>query len=530
MCDHQPSFNWFGGFIFSLLIGVAMLTNACQEQILGQLTHLKTTPLVAMPNPKVHFEPADCAFDLPTEADIDCGYLTVPEDRTQPNSPRTIRLHVAIFRSPNPNPAPDPVVYLHGGPGVNLLARAHRWMPNLFSDILAERDLIAFDQRGTGFSEPNLDCPEITDFVLDTLEQEIPDDEWIERVINTRLTCRERLANQEINLNAFTTVASAADVNDLRLVLGYETWNLYGVSYGTRLALTVMRDHPVGLRSVVLDSVAPHEIDFFAEVPPNAERSFNLLWAECAADDQCHAAYPDLPQVYDNLMTQLAADPLTLEVASPFYDTTFTVRVDDQRLTNLIFNQLYITSVIPRLPRLIYAIQAGDYEELSYRLELSLRRPSYFSEGATYAIWCNEEVPFTSLEQVQHAGRNVYPPIYKNFVGRGQPFIDSGPAFFETCAGWEVDAAPPAENEPVISNIRTLVLAGQYDPITPPGWGQMVAASLTNEIYLEFPGVGHGIMFSGDCGKQVIEAFIHTPDDTLETQCMHQYQPNFALP
>ncbi len=213
-------------------------------------------PTLAPTRTSARFETVDCTlFNIQGDNKTDCGYLFVPEDRTQPNSP-LVQLAVAIVRSSSPNPAPDPVVFLQGGPGahsLDMLAGLNTIYNNSpFYDILSQRDLILFDQRGVGYSLPSLNCPEVDDQTYQDLSLNLSREEAQLHSVHSYQACHDRLVQDGKNLEAFTSAASAADVNDLLLALEYEKWNLLGVSYGTRLALTVMRDFPEGVRSVIL--------------------------------------------------------------------------------------------------------------------------------------------------------------------------------------------------------------------------------------------------------------------------------------
>ena len=182
----------------------------------------------------------DCPFDIPDGYDMECGYLTVPENRSDPNS-ATIDLAVAIVRVDNP--ASDPIIYLAGGPGSSAIdefvSAPESWDINQF---LYGSDLILLDQRGTGYSYPTLNCWEMEQ----AAENSISD-------YDAAVACHDRLVSDGIDLTAYNSAESAADVEDLRIALGYDTWNLFGISYGTRLALEVMRDYPDGIRSVIID-------------------------------------------------------------------------------------------------------------------------------------------------------------------------------------------------------------------------------------------------------------------------------------
>jgi pimeloyl-ACP methyl ester carboxylesterase len=175
---------------------------------------------------------------------VQCGYLSVPEDHTRPQGSK-IRLAIAIFKSASAHPKPDPVVYLQGGPGGPLVdALGPSFTSNSLAAWPGDRDLILLDQRGTGNSQPSLACPELTTMAH-------------ARFVEAMRACHDRLVREGINLNDYTTLQSTGDVHDLVQALGYRQANLYSISYGTRLALTVMRLSPSDVRSVVLDSVFP---------------------------------------------------------------------------------------------------------------------------------------------------------------------------------------------------------------------------------------------------------------------------------
>ncbi len=177
------------------------------------------------------FETAECPFPVPIGYRIDCGFVSVPEDRSQPGSP-LIKIGVALVHSRAAQPAPDPIFFLNGGPGGALIAA----LPNMlsgFDPLLSVRDVVFFDQRGAGWSQPSLVCPEVEALKIAELKgQRLP----LEESLAPYLACRDRLQGAGVNVAAYNTTENAADVDDLRRALGYEQVNLFGVSYGTMLA------------------------------------------------------------------------------------------------------------------------------------------------------------------------------------------------------------------------------------------------------------------------------------------------------
>jgi pimeloyl-ACP methyl ester carboxylesterase len=445
------------------------------------------------------FESAPCAFPVPAGYNPECGYLVVPENRARIDSP-LIRLHVAIFRNHAGVGNADPVVHLAGGPGSSSLAVADYMLRQGLDAILAERDFILFDQRGTGYSQPRLDCPERVSVTGQLLERGLaaPGNDQI--ILDAFRLCRDRLVGQGIDLSAYHSAASAADLNDLRLALGYDKLNIYAVSYGTRLALTIMRDHPDAVRSAVLDSVYPLQVNLYTALAPNAERAFNVFFAGCVSEPACNSSYPDLRGVFYQLVDRLNASPVSLSLRAA--GAEYTVRVDGALLIDVLFVGMYNPAVTASMPQMIYDVTQGNYDILRDRLTL------YFDTGSALgmqmSVQCSEELPFNTGEEAYAAAQGVSPQIAAFYPASVQPL-------FATCREWTVTPPDPRENSPVSSDIPSLILAGDHDPITPPEWGGMVAQNLARAYYHAFPGHGHWVTRSSSCALSMALAFWNDP-------------------
>ena len=258
------------------------------------------------------FAPTDCAalvklpFGRAPGADFECGYLKVPAQHSLPAGP-TIELAVVILKSTSRSPQPDPLVMAQGGPGGSTIDTYAALL--LDSPLRAERDIVLFDQRGTLHSRPALMCPESIELTLRTLEQDLSSEEENRLSDEALLACHARLLREGVNLAAFDSIENAADVEALRVALGYNMINLYGVSYGTLLALHVLRDSPGGLRSVILDSVVPPQVNFLAQAARSENRALTEFFGACAADARCNAAFPDLERVFYEQVQQLDRTP-----------------------------------------------------------------------------------------------------------------------------------------------------------------------------------------------------------------------------
>ena len=453
------------------------------------------------------FEPASCRFPIPPGTSPECGDLVVPENRAHPQGAQ-VRLHVAIFHSHAPNPAPDPLVHLSGGPGGSALALSGYLLRTGMDGVLQSRDLVIFDQRGTGYSQPALNCPERWAITPQLLDGSLSSAQESDRIVDAFRRCKERLSAMGIDLSHYTSADSAADVEDLRRALGYEQINLHAVSYGTRLALTVLRDHPQSVRSVVLDSTLPLQVNLYTALAPNAARAFRVLFDHCAADPLCSQAYPDLEQTFYELVDQLNASPLTVRVRAG--GGVYPVQVDGDLLVDVLFTGLYNPVVIGQMPRMIAQVRRGDTTLLQDRLALYFDTSTAL--GLQMAVICSEEIPFSPPQEAFDLAQGTPPEIAGFFPESVQPL-------FKACRDWG-GTPDPRENQPVSSRVPALVLAGEYDPITPPAWGRLAAESLEHAYFYEFPGNGHWVTRSSGCARSMMFAFLDHPDSPPDDGCI----------
>lgn len=471
------------------------------------------------------FEEAACQFARPLGFRVECGYVEVPENRADPSG-RTVRLHVARFPSLADEPAADALVYLDGGPGGEPLDTLQYGFEDRFAPFLEARDVIVFDQRGTGWSEPALDCPAYRQLGLDLLDDLLDNDEYVRRETEVLEGCKAEWAAAGIDLANFTSATNAADVADLRIALGYDSWNLFGISYGTRLALTVMRDAPEGIRSVVLDSTYPPEADGVLDFATNAGRAFDQLFSGCQSDPACVGAYGDLEARLTGLVDTWDREPQTVPVVDFLGGGRYEAVLDGDDILGVVFQSLYSETLIPSLPKLIDDLERGEVGLLSQTLSIFLANGEFFSPGMYFSVQCNEEVPF--------ADQTAYPESVADrplMALLADSTIIQSDRSFTFCAQWGSGVADPVENQPVDSDIPTLVLAGLYDPITPPSDGRAVAERLASAVYVEFDGLGHGVSTADPCPTAIMQAFLDDPDTPPDTSCAATLRPpDWVLP
>lgn len=472
------------------------------------------------------FEETSCPFEKPPRSNITCGFLIVPEDRTGDPS-HTIKLAVAVYHSKSANPEPDPVIFLQGGPGAEAVTLAAYAYDYLVTPFLKDRDFIVFDQRGTGLSEPSLECEEVTKLYSQDIHGLIPDTTRELVYSNAFLSCNGLMRVSGVNLNAYTTAASAADVKDLLTVLNYQKVNLYGASYGTRLALVIMREYPQIVKTAILDSVVPVESNLFNKHPDSIESALRALFDSCAADADCHAAYPDLENVFWNIVTDLDANPVT--VTSSMYPVgTITETVTGSTFMSVVLGSVRNPYFIGTAPQTIYRFRGSDYSTL---LSAQYSLPFIFegiSPGLYISMMCHEHILATSLEELEAIStrRGV-----KDYAWL--PFYGDANDLFEACQSWGSTGPLLGENDMVSSDIPSLVIAGKFDPATPPIFAQQVASQLSNSYYFEFSNQGHTPTAADEsgCAMDTVLEFLEDPTVEPDRGCLDDLEPvDFVVP
>jgi pimeloyl-ACP methyl ester carboxylesterase len=457
--------------------------------------HGALAPAASFAGPALpRFAPQPCGEDVIPSPRIACGTLTVAEDRTDPAG-ATVELPVAVIRTASPTPQPDPVVYFEGGPGFGALGNAQSFLEHEYG---ADRDLILFDQRGTGAAQPSLNCPDVDEATWQRFATVDPAEVELERTWAAFDACRDRLRAEGIDLDTYDTGVSADDVEDLRVALGIDRWNLFGVSYGTTLALLTLRAHPGAVRSVVLDSVYPTTATGGSEALVAAyDRVLRTLYDGCAADPTCAAAYPDLEQAVADVLVRFDAAPHAATVTDPATAQDRPVQITGKDILAGLFQALYDDDLIPLLPSLAFALRGGNAGIIDLFAGTAIPLAVEPAEGMAASVECSDRAAFPDDVLATIAAR----PELGSLIGGSEP----------DCGRWGVAPAAAGFNDPVVSDVPALVLADEYDPITPPADSRAAADALGNATFVEFPGLGHGAVFSHPCPEAVYKSFLADP-------------------
>jgi pimeloyl-ACP methyl ester carboxylesterase len=468
----------------------------------------QVSPEPPQPQPGV-FAPAPCWTDIPPQMTdlVTCGYVSVPERHANPDGQK-IRLAVMIIQASEANAQADPLFLLQGGPGGSTID-TYATLLLTTQPIINNRDLVLFDQRGTLYSQPSLICTEYHQLLLDTIEEDLTDEAYLELETAAYQACRQRLLDEGVDLGAYNSLENAADIQAIRQALGYDQINLYGVSYGTLLAQHAMRFFPENLRSVILDAVVAPQTNFLLEVPQTAQRAFTQLFEACAQDPQCSQSFPDLENRFYQVVDTFNQSPIEIPLTDPESGITYQAIMDGDTFLDGVFQLLYVGDLIPAIPQTIVDAEQGNFDFFARILSILVfdRTTSY---GMYFSVLCSEDADF-SPDQVSLEG--VHPQLAEAQA--------EGPAqFLETCDLWQVESLSAVMDEPVSSQIPVLILSGDFDPITPPINGRAVAQTLPNSFVVEFPTGGHGAALDGTCQDQIIRDFLDQPEQKPDTSCI----------
>lgn len=591
-----------------------------------------------------------------------CGTVDVPEDYDKPEG-RRVGLKFALFGALTQSPAPDPLVYLHGGPAAGTLHMIDAIATAAFPKHRLTRDIVTFDQRGAALSAGSVACTKgladhILELALATKESPAKEGSYLAELV---APCVEEIKASGADLPAYNTANNARDVRALMSALGYGDYNVYGISYGTRLALEVMRTAPEGVRSVVIDGVAPSFVPILDTFATPFADAMDKLAEQCAADEACHAAYPDVAASFNAAMEKLGTDPVpggpgdqALD-AGALYNTVFELR-NKWRL------QYEITPYLPRIfaeamegkrdaydamvagfdhkpdPKAIVSAadltederalavaamdmaatmkslgEAADSIVTQLRSDVQAEMQSVsiaeaFDRRASMALreMTDREAAarfmtdYTLMRSAEPSRETLADFVRSNFTGPDQGDLLSlvsamstadvartfeiaaqttkpyeiavakavgfdiyicqessnsmegfdkvaqeiakryplfGDPYFRQAAAGPISQCASFEEhqregfqDPVVSDIPTLVLNGTLDTQTSMHWGALAAETLGNVRNYIIPEAGHGTIIYQGCARDIAAAFTNNPAAELDVSCIDELEPKFILP
>ncbi|WP_287296942.1 alpha/beta hydrolase [Mesorhizobium sp.] len=458
------------------------------------------------------FKKTNCWFEVPRDRGMTCGTLNVPENRKKASGTE-ITLSVVVFEPDRERH--EPIVFLTGGPGqptdIGDREDIEAWW-QFISDQnwMIGRRVVVVDQRGIGKSIPRLSCSRY--FKADhwnsislSVDAEISFDKLMRDEV---VACRSALIANGIDLFAYNTAENAADVNDVRMALGIKKWVLYGVSYGTRVALEVMNEHPEGVSASILDSVLPLDIDYLKEDGRNLDRSLRLLERDCQKSKNCMRGLGDAVRA---IVKQLDKQPVLLRSDDGENAPAQYRYVSGADFLELIFGLLYDRYAIEDLPKLVEKTYENDFRPLADMI--FEHDDTEIAQGMDFSVTCSEtnrsELPDKRLE------------YWTKWIGEAD--------YTWVCPLWFPQGMTVSQKHPRRLDIPTLLLSGEYDPATPTHWAYRAAKSLPFGQVVVLRGIGHDVIDSDPCGSEVVADFLANPRRKLKTACIGRMQaPQFT--
>jgi pimeloyl-ACP methyl ester carboxylesterase len=456
------------------------------------------TPIVAQDAvPRLELEP--CEIQGATGAE--CGTLTVYEDR-EAGSGRTLDLYVVVVPPTHPDPEPDPIYVLTGGPGSAATSNA---AGAARSPLHVRRAYVFMDQRGTGRSN-GLYCLVDDDEPVDAFLGEIFDEDRIAR-------CRVELAEQA-DLTLYTTPLAMDDLDDLREALGHERINLWGTSYGTRASLVYLRRYGEHVRSAVLNASMSLGQIMPMEMAADAETAVRNVLHDCAASEPCASRYPDLEEDY-RLAVEGASGPVEVTLTDPRTEQEVQGTMQPAGFGEALRAMMYDPGATRDIPRFLHlAAREGNYDGFA---QFGAARAMVISRiaaaGMYLSVTCAEDIPFANEPGEYEAGQGTF-------------LTDSrARSHFDACRLWPRGTVSEDFHDDVVSDVPVLILNGAHDPVTPPRWGAAAAEHLSRSVHVVVPHGGHGWggLENAGCVSGIQRAFLENPtSDALDLACLSE--------
>ncbi len=421
------------------------------------------------------------------------GLYPVSENRAEGEG-RKIALEVLVLPAKSEKPQPDPIFYLAGGPGVNALTARIAFRDASWRQ---DRDIVFISQRGTG-GTVRLDCdlPGGDDDLAGYLNPAFDPESF-----------RDCLRELELkaDLRRYSTPAAMDDIDEIRAALGYGQINLMGGSYGTRAALVYMRRHPETVRCAVLNGVAPLKFTNPLYHAWGAQLAIERIFAECAEEEACNAAFPNLPSKLAAVLNRLEAEPAAVTVRHPATGEEVPATLGREGFAEGLRVMMYRDS--RRVPLHIQRAYEGDLDAVAQAaLEAERSVRDLIAFGMLMCVTCSEDVARIDPELVG-------PLTAGTFSGPGRVRRQ-----MEACEVWPRSDLPEGFAEPVVVEVPVLILSGSLDPVTPPEWGELLAAQLPHGRHVIVPGA-HGVM--GPCVNGIVQQLLDSGSVAdLDTSCV----------
>ena len=438
--------------------------------------------------------PAACPFDDPTRS-VRCGTLTVPENRSRPGG-RRLSLNYAVVPASKPAPGMTPIFYFQGGPGQSAIGQAAFYAR---SPLREHHDIVFLDQRGTA-GDHRLQCPGPGD--------DSDAGSWFESVYQAPYPQRCRpILQARADLSQYTTPIAMHDVDALRRLLGYDKINLLGGSYGSRAALIFMKMFGQHVRSSVQAAPVPLEARLPLHHPSGAQRALDRVFADCAADAACHAAFPDPAGDFRAVRAALRSKPVHFSSPAVEGQPAITGWMTEVRLLQAIRPMLYPTQLQRLLPLALNRARKGNFDIFGMAAAYARGANSSIASGMALSVTCSEDVARIRPRDIQRETRGT-------FLGAG--FVEERR---RACANWPAGKLPADHFKPFRRTFPVLLMSGTFDPVAPKWMGDAYERHFPNAVHVNIP-TGHSLP-EDPCIDGMIKSFFRDPQPRrLDTTCV----------
>ena len=408
------------------------------------------------------------------------------------------------------------------GRNVDRVIEESLWYAYAKLSVYGGRDLVLIDNRGVGSSVPSLNCPEVEDVLLNLIQTGVAEAEQIGAYKAGFTKCRQRLEETEgIDLSKYNVLQAAHDLDALRRGLGVESLNIYGVSYGTRLAMVYAREFPDTARALVLDSVYPPHIKAYEDSPKSNWRAFERAFEMCADNQRCNTRFGrDLQERFAKYLTDLDDGYIEWTMTNPRSLEPMETKINAGVIVTSLFFSMYVESSISGIPVTVSSLMNDSFDYVGAMVRESFVKAFIvqpFDDGAYASYTCYDEIPFNNMSVALREAEKY--PIQK-LMNLGAVKGD-----FAMCEAWNVPAGDPVEAEPLRSSVPALLLSGDLDPVTPPEWAADSLQYLSRAYHVVWPGIAHGVLFANSCADEVARVFLDNPDqDPSGTSCINDPQ------
>lgn len=446
-------------------------------------------------------ETCPCMIKVDSALVSRCGYLVVPENRRKPSG-RVVKIPFVFARKPDADPTKNITLYTTGGPGYSTLGNTRSLTYR--SPYLQFGGFIFFEQRGAKKSQPCLDCPGISTAIKRSYRENLDRDSL---VLESVKQCRQKLAGEGIDLSAYNTMESAADINDLRKALKLDSLNLWGISYSGGLMLTVARNHPEAVRTLILNSPLPGYVNYEEQALFNHNEALNQVFDNCEADSSNKLLYGGLRNEFHRYFTSITGKTFTVSYKEKGRADSSYIRYSKQELLDAVIDRIN-NEQLATVPFVISELIKGNHAPyIREILDGVFAGNGSLSHGMRYSIYCSEQIAYSDKALIKKQEE-----LMPWFAGYSFNNVDHA-----ICDCWKVKPEPAIVKTPVYSNVPVLVLDGDADPWCRPYYNTIIKRHMPNTQSLIIHNQAHGVSLMVD-GVDYLKLFLGNPYGRIISQ------------